>query len=134
MSNTMNFAELKKAVSAAYQEALAEARRNCGRDGVLRSRGKCFYATRGGQILAGEAESWPWDGTLRDLNRAIAECERLGATDLHIDGGINWAASPAAFNDFDYDPWVAEWGVRVWSHFGGTDVFKPLTSTFTPEN
>jgi hypothetical protein len=94
----------------AYQDALAQARRDC-RGQFLRSRGKWLTAYQGDQIVAGECESWEWDGKRTSVTAAIEEAQRKGWTELHISGGID-ASDTISFED--YDPWVAEWSVCVW--------------------
>jgi len=94
----------------AYQHALAQARRDC-RGQFLRSRGKWLTAYKGDQIVAGECESWEWDGKRTSVTAAIEEARRKGWTELRISGGID-ASSTIDFQD--YDPWVAEWSVCVW--------------------
>ena len=94
----------------AYQDALAQARRDC-RGQFLRSRGKWLTAYQGDQIVAGECETWEWDGKRTSVTEAIAEAQQKGWTEVHISGGID-ASSTIDFED--YDPWVAEWSVCVW--------------------
>jgi hypothetical protein len=94
----------------AYQDALAQARRDC-RGQFLRSRGRWLTAYQGDLIVAGECESWEWDGKRTSVTEAIAEARRLGWTELHISGGID-ASDTISFDD--YEPWVAEWSVCVW--------------------
>lgn len=109
-----SLADLAGVVSASYQDALREARHDCGR-GTYVSRGKSFIALRDDNVVAGETESWPWDGTLKSLLAAIDEA-RFGheADTLVVYGGINYAASPRDYAECAYDPWVGEWSVTVW--------------------
>lgn len=94
----------------AYQDALAQARREC-RGLFLRSRGKWLRACKGDETIAGEAESWEWDGKRTSVTEAIAEAQRMGADRLYIEGGID----ASGIIDFaDYEPYVAEWSVCVW--------------------
>lgn len=105
--------ELKDACSGAHQDALRHAQREIGR-GTFMARGKHLKALRDGDLVAGEAESWPWDGTLRSLRRAIAECDTLRADTLVVEGGIDYAPTPRDYADGAYDPWVGEWSITVW--------------------
>lgn len=109
-----NLGAVKAACSGGHQDALAWARRDIG-SGTYISRGRCFRALRDGDLVAGEAECWPWDGTLRSLIDAINEA-RFGARadELVIEGGLNYAANPRDYADGAYDPWVGEWAVTVW--------------------
>lgn len=109
-----SLADVNAVCSGSYQDALREARRDCGR-GTYVSRGKSLIALRDSDVVAGEAESWLWDGTLKGLLAAIDEA-RFGdkADTLVVQGGINYAASPRDYADCAYDPWVGEWSVTVW--------------------
>lgn len=107
-------ADVKAACSDAYQDALREARRDCGR-GSYHSRGRHLRATRDGELVYGEAESCPWDGTLKSLVAAINEARFGHGADLvSIEGGIDYAVNPRQYADMSYDPWVGEWEVVVW--------------------
>lgn len=109
-----SLSEVKAACSGGYQEALAEAKRDCG-SGSFYSRGKHFRALRDGELVAGEAECWDWDGTLKSLLAAIDEARFEHRADvLAIEGGIDYAANPRDYSDGAYDPWVGEWAVTVW--------------------
>jgi hypothetical protein len=109
-----NLTDVKSACSDGYQAALAEARRDCGR-GSYHSRGRHLRAMRGGELVAGEAECWPWDGTLKSLLAAVEEARfGLGADMLSIEGGIDYAVNPRQYADCAYDPWVGEWEVVIW--------------------
>lgn len=105
---------VQAAASDAHQDALAEARREFRR-GCLISRGKHLKIIKNFEVVKGEAESWPWDGNLASLVRAIDEAKELGADFVEIEGGLNYAESPRAYADCDYDPWVGEWSVVVWA-------------------
>lgn len=109
-----SLADLKQVISASYQDALHEARRSYGR-GSYYSRGKSLIAVRGDNVVAGEAESWLWDGTLKSLLAAIDEARLEHRADfLVIQGGIDYAINPRDYADGAYDPWVGEWSVTVW--------------------
>lgn len=111
-----NIADIKAACSGYYNDALKFAKREIG-GGCYRSRGRYIKAFRDGNIVAGECDSWPWDGTLKSLVSAIDDV-RFGeakADTLIIEGGIDYAATPADWADCNYDPWVAEWNVVVWT-------------------
>lgn len=107
-------ADIKAACSDAYADALTYARRECGR-GTFVSRGRSVVALRDGDLVAGEAEAWGWDGTLEGLIDMIDDARfSQGADTVIVQGGINYAASPRDYADCNYDPWVAEWAVTVW--------------------
>lgn len=109
-----NLSDVKSACNGGYQDALKHAKREIG-SGSYYSRGKHFRAVRGTELVAGEAECWPWDGTLKSLLAAIDEA-RFGyqADFLAIEGGIDYASNPRDYADGAYDPWVGEWAVTVW--------------------
>lgn len=113
-----NLSDVKAACSGGYQDALRHAKREIG-SGSYYSRGRFFRAVRNDQIVAGEAECWPWDGTLKSLIAAIDEA-RFGhqADFLAIEGGIDYASTPRDYADGAYDPWVGEWAVTVWKRQG----------------
>ena len=110
----MTFSEIKEAVVSARAAARKEAHRNCGR-GFLFSRGSSLRAVDAkGDLVLGEAESWSWDGTKRDLERAVEEAKQAGAVELSIEGGWDWAATMQDKTDGAHDPWVGEWAVIIW--------------------
>ena len=108
--------DVKAAVSGGYQAALFEAKNEIGH-GIYRSRGKWIKVTdANGDILAGEDDSWEWDGTLKSLIAAIDE-SRFGdpkAAALYLEGGVDYAASVRDFSDGAHESWVGEWSVLVW--------------------
>lgn len=105
--------EIKDACSGGYQDALKFAKRECGR-GTYMSRGRHFVALRDDKLVAGEAECWPWDGTMRGLLEAIDDAILNRADTLLIEGGIDYAITPRDYAECAYDPWVGEWHVTVW--------------------
>ena len=106
---------LKEQCSTAYQNALAEARRNIGR-GFFRSRGKSVRGVDArGEIVFGEADSVIWDGSAKDLNRVIRLAIDAGAVNVSIDGGVDYSDYFAGFDDGNYDAWVTDWSVDVYS-------------------
>lgn len=115
MSKTIkSAAELRADCSAAYQEALDWARREC-EPGVLRSRGRWLRVMAGDNPVV-ESGMTEFDGTQKQLNRIVAEYTAMPeVTEVYIEGGIDWAASVRAMNDFDYEPWVADWSVSIWT-------------------
>lgn len=110
----LTLAAVKAACSEGYQDALHHAKREIGR-GSYHSRGRSLRALRDGEVVAGEAECWPWDGTSKSLIEAIDDAQSMHQADcLVIEGGIDYAASPRDYADAAYDPWVGEWAVTVW--------------------
>jgi hypothetical protein len=101
---------IKDQCSAAYQEALSAARRLAPR-GFLTSRGRHFKMLKGDQVIAGECDSWPWDGTVAKLKQAILEAVASDADALYVEGGVDWRESPG--DDYS-EPWLTEWTVTVW--------------------
>jgi hypothetical protein len=115
MNKFHNLKSLQHACSEEHQKALIRAKREMGFGGVFASRGRYFYAFDDkGNVMAGEAESHPWNGTMKQLRSAIEDARMLGAHRLEICCGINWAESPQAMADWDYIPWVEEWRIDVW--------------------
>jgi hypothetical protein len=108
-----NLTDVKDACSGGYQDALKFAQRECGR-GTYMSRGRHFKALRDDKLVAGEAECWPWDGTMRGLLEAIDDAILNRADTLVIEGGIDYAVTPRDYAECAYDPWVGEWHVTVW--------------------
>ena len=107
--------EINAAVSTQRAEAFAEAKRNCPRS-FLYSRGTWLRAVNAkGDLVLGEADTWHWDGDLGSTVKAMVEAEKAGAVSLSIEGGYDCADSPAAYKDGDYEPWVSEWDVVIWS-------------------
>lgn len=111
----MKLKDIKEKVREARDDAEDEARYNTGNVGVVRSRGMHLYGHKNDTCILGEAESWEWDGTLRDLNKAIAFMEKEGGHRLYICGGFNWAKSLDDMNCDEYEPWVSDWSVDVWT-------------------
>lgn len=105
-------AQIKQEVSAGYQDALASARRACGR-GIYRSRGKWIVVTDCAHGIGhGEME---WDGTKKQLDRIVAEYTgKQGIDGIYIDGGIDFGENFAAFDEGWYEPWVGEYSVTIW--------------------
>lgn len=104
---------LKAACSEAHQDALSAAKKECGR-GTYVSRGRHFKAFSKDALVTGEAECWPWDGSMTSLKEAIVEAARKGADTLVIECGIDYAETPRHYADGEYDPWVGEWSIEVW--------------------
>lgn len=110
-----SLSEIKSAVQEARAAAEREARESCGR-GVLQSRGCSLRIVDAkGNLIKGEAESWMWSGTGKSLLDAVMEARYdKDAVELEISGGFNYAETPRALADGQYDPWVSDWGVTVW--------------------
>ena len=113
-ANYGKLSDIKAACSSGYQQALRQAKRECGK-GSFYSRGKWFRALQNGDAVAGGGDCWPWDGTLKGLLEAIDEARLQHYADaLVIEGGIDYALNPMDYKDGAYDPWVGEWEVPVW--------------------
>lgn len=108
-----NVTELKAAVQAARATARAEAVESCGRSGCLQSRGAWIKVRNvAGEVIQGECDTWEFTGTAKQF-KELADLLRYGsACTITIEGGWNWAASPRAMADLEYDPWVSEWSVE----------------------
>jgi hypothetical protein len=103
------FADIKKEVQDKYNEALAGARKDCGR-GIYRSRGKWIVVTE--KIGAGELE---WNGTKKQLVEVVAEyAGKEGVNGIYIDGGIDFGENFAAFEEGWHEAWVADYSVAIW--------------------
>lgn len=110
--NFINVTELKAAVAKARLDARSEAFVECGRKGVLQSRGAFIKVIKDKNVVQGECDSWPFEGTAKQF-KELADLLRYGSADsIEIDGGFNWAESPRAMADCEYDPWVSEWSVE----------------------
>lgn len=110
--------DLKGAVSAAYQESLKIAKRNCGR-GSFYSRGKFFRAlNEKGDLVLGEGYDRIWGGSLKEILEAVADAEKRGAVLVALEGGVDFALNPRDYAECGADPWVAEWAVNVWKKPG----------------
>ncbi|WOB06490.1 hypothetical protein [Piscinibacter gummiphilus] len=110
-----NLAAIKAAIKEARDLARADAVETCG-GGVIQSRGCSLRVVDAkGNLLKGEAESWMWSGTGKSLLDAVMEARYTkGASELSISGGFNYAETPRALADGDYDPWVTDWEVVIW--------------------
>lgn len=114
-SKFFNLIGVKEAVSGSYQDALKYAKRELGA-GCYRSRGKWLKAVDANDnVVAGECDTWGWDGTLKSLIEAINEARfQHNASALYIEGGVDYAAALRDFDDGAYDPWVGQWCITVW--------------------
>lgn len=115
MSKTIkSAAELRADCSGAYQEALDHARGEIGY-GTFRSRGRWLRVMAGDNPVV-ESGMIQFDGTQRQLNRIVAEYTAMPeVTEVYIEGGVDWAASVRAMCEYDYEPWVADWSVTIWT-------------------
>jgi hypothetical protein len=102
--------EIKSAVSDAYQQALHDAKKDCGR-GFYRSRGRYVYVMKDGETVRGfEGDQVEWNGTIGQLNKLATEYPDHF---IGIFGGIDHGEALAAFDEGWYEPWVGEWYVTV---------------------
>lgn len=118
MNQFTSLFDIKHAVADARDNAIRQVRKDCGFRGVIASRGT-FLSTADatGQCEPRpEAECPTWDGTKRDIDDLIALVvkEYPNVDRIYIGGGYDWASSPQAYRDGDYEPWAASWGVIVW--------------------
>jgi len=117
MTNKLNFAAVKEAVSTARSQAQREAKRHgrTVRCGFVRSRGT-LLATLDKQ---GQCEPYPagdcpeWGGTKREIEQTVAKvlADYPAVTEIIIEGGFD-IADNIAFDD--YEPRVSEWAVYIW--------------------
>ncbi len=120
-----NFAELKEALSEAYNRAKQDAALNSdfkflkGREKRLMSLHPTKADTR---FCDGE---WGWTGTLKDLKKAIEKAKEQGFSDLVIDSGIDGAYSLSDFSDGNYEPYAGEYELTVWVNDGIEGFKKP---------
>lgn len=117
MMQFQSLMEIKNAVFAARQAALAEAR-SCGR-GYAPSRGT-YLATAGNGVQCSprpSADCPTWNGTLKEITDLIALVERdyrRKVEEITIGGGYDHADSQQAYRDGDYTPWASSWEIVVW--------------------
>jgi len=105
---------INAATSAAYQQALKQARK-ANPKGFLRSRGRTMYVlTKAGILPAFECQHEEWKGTQAQLDALLAFTNDPEVTEVGIEGGIDYSADLAGFSDGTYDPWIGEWSVAVW--------------------
>lgn len=116
---TMKLADVKAACTEAADTARNEWRKEFGRKGCLFPRAREVAAQvrlpSGAveNVLAGNG--WEWDGTLATIKRAAAKAAESGElVGVYVDGGFDYADSPRAKQDGDYDAWVTDWSVPVW--------------------
>ena len=75
---------------------------------------------------------WHWDGTKKELLKAIKQAKAQGYDKLYISEGFDGAESPADFRDSFYEPWIDEYDVLVW-RYTGEDEDQWVDSTNQPE-
>lgn len=105
---------IQEARAAAYQEA----RDAVGERGVYQSRGAwALTCDQGGRVgpLIEAVPNKDWS-TQKAFNKLIAEIEvkHPEVTQIFVEGGFDYAESPRAMQDGEYDPWVSDWSVKVW--------------------
>lgn len=107
-------AQLRDDCSAAYQEALRQAKRDC-EPGFFLSRGRWIRVTANGDSILDDGEC-EFRGTQKQLDAIVAEyVGKPGVTHVYIEGGLNWTSSLRDLRDYgDYEPWVGEWRVTIW--------------------
>jgi hypothetical protein len=85
------------------------------RGGYLYSRGRFLSVIAAGECVLGVGEDWPWRGTMADIRAVLHKAIRQGHKPdlLSISGGFDWAESPRARMDRDYDPLVGDWAIYL---------------------
>lgn len=111
-----NLSDLKAAVADARGEAEREARRAAP---AYKSRGT-FLVTADGTGSCRPCESGAaveWRRTWKELREVVEEIERdyPKVTSLSIDGGYDGADNVTDLLAGDYEPWVSEWSITVWT-------------------
>ena len=107
-------ANLKAMVSTIRTAAKHEAHKACGTvRGVFQSRGAVLTVDTEHDSLLTIGDCWEWDGTLKDIRKAWKRHSTEAATGMTICGGYDYAESPRAMQDGEYDPWVSEWDVAI---------------------
>lgn len=122
-----NATSIKAAITTARQEAKEDGRANCGKGGILFSRGAHIRTFDfAGEIINGEAESWVWEGTAKQFEE-LANLLRYDTkvAMITIEGGWNWAENTTSYNDGAYDPWVSEWEVIFGRKVGNDPELDP---------
>lgn len=110
----LRLADLREQCSMAFQQALAEAHREY-KHGLLRSRGRWVVITsRTGDAVVASGD-WEWTGDKAQMHAVMAYAANLDIDTIRIEGGVNHADYLAGFDNCDYEPWVAEWSVSLYS-------------------
>lgn len=110
--------QLKVECSVAAQEAKREFRRDV-KHGLLIPRGRYISITlviNEREIQALEGETWRWNGTNKDLERAVSGALTANGGSLKevsIFGAFNFAESLRDYQNGSYDPVCAEWEVSA---------------------
>lgn len=111
------FAAIKYSIWEARENAKDMARRAIG-SGVLRSRGTWLVTIDAQGLCLPMVEN---HGDMKDITKAKLDAlidkvmtHYPNVTEIQVCGGLDWASSPRAFQDFNYDAWVAEWAFSVW--------------------
>lgn len=109
--------DLKDAVREARSKAEREARQKCG-PGWLFSRGAWVIGLsfKEGDPVWGDG-MLPFAGTYKqmdDLLHDVVASQPQRIDEIRIEGGFNWSASLADYYE-NYEPWVSEWSILVWS-------------------
>jgi len=130
----INLKILLQKVKEARETFLAECKKDYDRKTHFVSRGTWFNSCsdKEGQVFPFiGAEAIPFKGTLKQLKRAIAQCEAEPKCDsLAIEGGFDAYESFFEYtHGGDYDPWSGggSWEVEVWTRKNGIlkDILVP---------
>ena len=109
--------QLDGMVKAVRDEAVAEAKKS-GYP-VIWSRGTwlCSADKDGQSDPCPEAEENVWDRTVAQIDSLIYRIEQdyPNIETIYLAGGYDGAASPVALRNGDYEPWISNWTLDVWS-------------------
>ncbi|AFU88297.1 hypothetical protein CcrColossus_gp427 [Caulobacter phage CcrColossus] len=113
-----NHADMLAAIAEARAAALVEARHSVGRRGVYQSRGTWAMTSDGRERAGPLVESVPGDDWKTkwkfDVLIATIEAHHPEVTEIYVEGGFDYAESPHAMQQGDYDPEVSTWSLLVW--------------------
>jgi enhancing lycopene biosynthesis protein 2 len=123
------FNALTEAVREARDNAHTEARRDCGK-GFFKSRGAWFVTLNAKEGLTMPAnENFPCKRiTAKELAALITKVQANypKVDSIDVCGGFDYAENLSEFNSQNYDPWVSEWSVTVWTRSGQQTTQVPV--------
>ncbi len=113
----MKLSEIKEKIGQARYDALREAKSDWTYK-YQPSRGQflCTGDANGQCAPNVEAECPTWDGNLRSIKTLIEKVKQdyPAVTKIYLSGGYDGAESPYAYQQGDYEPWIASWSVPIW--------------------